>query len=86
MLTIAVVALIGHYLVIAAYRFGEASLLAPLGYAEMIMAVVCGWWFFGDFPDRWTFVGVGVLIACAIYISYRERVRGLPLGLIPPEQ
>jgi drug/metabolite transporter (DMT)-like permease len=52
----------------------------------MIMAVVCGWWFFGDFPDRWTFVGVGVLIACAIYISYRERVRGLPLGLIPPEQ
>ena len=77
LLTIAVVALIGHYLVIAAYRFGEASLLAPLGYAEMINAVVCGWWFFGDFPDRWTFVGVGILIACAIYISYRERVRGV---------
>ena len=38
LLTIAVVALVGHYLIIAAYRFGEASLLAPLGYAEMIMA------------------------------------------------
>jgi drug/metabolite transporter (DMT)-like permease len=86
MLTIAVISLVGHYLVIAAYRFGEASLLAPLGYAEMIMAVVCGWWFFGDFPDQWTFVGVGILIACAIYISYRERVRGVPAGQIPPEQ
>jgi drug/metabolite transporter (DMT)-like permease len=82
---IGIVALIGHYLVIAAYRFGEASLLAPLGYAEMIMAVVCGWWFFGDFPDRWTFLGVGILIACAAYISYRERVRGVPADPTPPQ-
>jgi drug/metabolite transporter (DMT)-like permease len=86
LLVIAVVALIGHYLVIAAYRFGEASLLAPLSYAEMIMAVVCGWWFFGDFPDRWTFLGVGILIACAVYISYRERVRGAAVGEPTPPQ
>ncbi|MGE3872823.1 MAG: DMT family transporter [Parvibaculaceae bacterium] len=85
LLTIAVVALIGHYLVIAAYRFSEASLLAPLSYAEMVMAVACGWWFFGDFPDRWTFLGVGILIACAIYISYRERVRGVPADQSPPQ-
>jgi drug/metabolite transporter (DMT)-like permease len=39
----------------------------------MITAVGAGWWFFGDFPDRWTFFGVGLLIACAIYISLRER-------------
>jgi drug/metabolite transporter (DMT)-like permease len=77
LLVLAIVALIGHYLVIAAYRFSEASLLAPLSYGEMIMAVVCGWWFFGDFPDHWTFLGVGILIACAVYISYRERIRGV---------
>jgi drug/metabolite transporter (DMT)-like permease len=41
LLVIAIVALIGHYLVIAAYHYAEASLLAPL--AEIIMAVVCGW-------------------------------------------
>lgn len=83
LLMIAVVALIGHYLAIAAYRFAEASLLAPLGYAEMIMAVVCGWWFFGDLPDQWTFAGVGILIACAVYISYRERMRGIPADPTP---
>jgi drug/metabolite transporter (DMT)-like permease len=82
---LAAVASLGHYLVVAAYRFAEASLLAPLAYAEMIMAVVCGWWFFGDFPDRWTFTGVGILIACAVYISYRERVRGVPADLAPPQ-
>jgi drug/metabolite transporter (DMT)-like permease len=82
---LALVATLGHYLMVAAYRFAEASLLAPLSYGEMIMAVVCGWWFFGDFPDRWTFTGVGILIACAVYISYRERVRGIPADPTPPQ-
>lgn len=67
----------GHYLIIKAYDHAEASLLAPLSYTEMIMAVAAGWWFFGDFPDVWTFVGVGILIACAIYISLRERARNI---------
>lgn len=85
LLMLGFVAFIGHYLVIAAYHYAEASLLAPMAYAEMIMAVVCGWWFFGDFPDRWTFTGVGILIACAIYISYRERIRGVPAEPEPPQ-
>lgn len=85
LLVIAFVAFIGHYLVISAYHYAEASLLAPMAYAEMIMAVVCGWWFFGDLPDRWTFAGVGILIACAIYISYRERVRGVAVEPEPPQ-
>ena len=67
----------GHYLIVKAYDYGEASLLAPLAYSEMIMAVAAGWYFFGDFPDVWTFVGVGVLIASAIYISIRERARNI---------
>lgn len=67
----------GHYLIVKAYDYGEASLLAPLAYTEMIMAVAAGWYFFGDFPDVWTFVGVGILIACAIYISIRERARNI---------
>jgi drug/metabolite transporter (DMT)-like permease len=65
----------GHYLIIRAYDHAEASLLAPLAYTEIVMAVLAGWYFFGDFPDGWTFLGVGILIASAIYISWRERVR-----------
>jgi drug/metabolite transporter (DMT)-like permease len=83
-LLLAFIATAGHYLIVRAYDYAEASLLAPLGYTEMIMAVVVGWYFFGDFPDTWTFVGVGILIACAIYISYRERVRHVPPLETPP--
>jgi drug/metabolite transporter (DMT)-like permease len=81
---LAFIATAGHYLIVRAYDYAEASLLAPLGYAEMIMAVIVGWYFFGDFPDTWTFVGVGILIACAIYISYREQKLNVPPLETPP--
>lgn len=73
MILLAGIAAAGHYLIVRAYDYAEASLLAPLAYSEMIVAVIVGWLFFNDFPDVWTFVGVAVLIASAIYISARER-------------
>ena len=68
-----VVATLGHVLITMAYEHGEASLLAPLAFTEIIMATVFGWWFFNDLPDRWTVLGVAILIGSAIYISIRER-------------
>lgn len=76
---IGLIATVGHFLIVRAYDHAEASLLAPLAYTEIVMATVAGWWFFGDFPDGWTFVGVAILISCAIYISVRERSKKPPL-------
>lgn len=73
-------ATVAHYLIVRAYDHAEASTLAPFAYTEIIMAVIAGYWFFGDFPDRWTFIGVGILIASAIYVSHRERLRQMGQG------
>jgi drug/metabolite transporter (DMT)-like permease len=82
---VGLIAVLGHYLIVRSYDHAEASLLAPLAYTEVIMAVAAGWYFFGDFPDLWTFAGVGILIACAIYISWRERLHGAaPQGFEQP--
>ena len=75
MLLLALIGTTANYLTLLALQFAEASLLAPFGYTEMINAVLGGWYFFGDFPDHWTFVGVAVLVACALYISFRERIK-----------
>lgn len=72
---LAVIAGVGHYLIVRAYDLCQASLLAPLAYSEMIMATVAGWWFFGDLPDLWTFAGVGILIGSAVVISLGEHGR-----------
>ncbi len=74
---LAVIANGGHYLVVKAYDHAEASLLAPLAYTEMVMATLAGWYIFNELPDFWTFAGVGILIACAIYISVGERNRSI---------
>jgi drug/metabolite transporter (DMT)-like permease len=63
-------------MIVRAYDHAEASLLAPLAYTEMITSVALGWLFFSDFPDAYTFLGVAILISCAIYISMRERANG----------
>lgn len=68
-----VIATLGHVLITKAYEHGEASLLAPLAFSEIIMATILGFAFFGDLPDRWTVLGVTILIGSAIYISVRER-------------
>jgi drug/metabolite transporter (DMT)-like permease len=70
---IGVIATFGHFLVTWAYEQAEASLLAPFAFTEIIGAVALGWWFWGHLPDRWTVVGVSILIASAVYISMRER-------------
>ena len=78
------IATFGHYLIVRAYDHSEASLLAPLAYTEMVVATALGWYFFGDFPDALTFLGVAVLIACALYITLTERNRATPDAIEQP--
>lgn len=63
----------GHFLVIKSFEHAEASLLAPLGYSEIVMATVVGYVAFGDFPDAWTWLGVAIVITSGVYVSLRER-------------
>lgn len=70
---------IGHYFVIKAFQHGEASVLAPFNYGQLVMAVILSFLVFGTFPDIWTFVGAGVIIASGTYVTYREsRTRSRP--------
>ena len=50
----------------------EASKLAPLAYSEIIMNVIIGYYFFGDFPNQWIWIGLTIIVASGVYISLRE--------------
>jgi drug/metabolite transporter (DMT)-like permease len=79
MLALGAVAAFGHLLIILAYERGEASMLSPFSYSEMIGAVTIGYLVFGDFPDRWTWIGIAILIGSGVYISIRgHRVSPRP--------
>lgn len=66
---------VGHYLVIRAFQVGEASVLAPFNYGQLVMAILLSYLVFDSFPDLWTFVGAGIIIASGLYVTYRESRR-----------
>ena len=70
---------LAHFLIIRAFEHAPAAVLGPVSYVEIIMAVAIGWIAFGDFPDRWTWTGIAVIVASGIYISVREGRMRAPL-------
>ena len=69
-----VISTVGHLLVVFAFRLGPAGLLAPFQYTEIIGATLMGLMFFGDFPDQFTWLGVGIIVGSGLYVFHRERV------------
>lgn len=64
-----------HYLLIETFRFAEAVLVAPFKFTNMIWAVLFGFVFWGELPDRWVMGGSSLVIASGLYILHRETVR-----------
>jgi drug/metabolite transporter (DMT)-like permease len=69
---IGIFASIGHFFLILSLKYADASKLAPLGYTEIIPNVIIGYYFFGNFPDNWTFIGLFIIVISGVYISRRE--------------
>lgn len=64
---------IGHFFVVKALTYAEASLLSPIGYGQLIGAVILGYLVFDDLPDIWTVIGAVVIVAAGLVVTYRER-------------
>jgi len=58
---------------IYAYKFGEASLLAPLEYTRILYATIIGFVVFSDIPTIATIAGAAVVIFASAYTVHRER-------------
>ena len=58
---------------IYAYKFGEASLLAPLEYTRILYATLIGLLVFGDVPGITTIVGASIVVMASAYTVHRER-------------
>jgi drug/metabolite transporter (DMT)-like permease len=54
------------------YRTGEASVVAPFEYGAIIYTTILGMTLWGEFPDAWSWAGVGVIVASGLYVWQRE--------------
>ncbi|MDO6588771.1 EamA/RhaT family transporter [Loktanella sp. D2R18] len=69
---IALFAWVASFLVILAYRAGEAAIIAPMQYSQIVWATIFGMLFFEETPDIYTGVGASIIIVSGLYIVLRE--------------
>ncbi|MEM1075680.1 MAG: DMT family transporter [Pseudomonadota bacterium] len=69
---VAVLAWIAGRLLITAYSTGEAVVVAPMQYSQILWASAYGFFFFDELPDKMTMTGSAVIIASGLFIVLRE--------------
>lgn len=69
---IAVLAWTAGRFLIAAYNNGEAVIVAPMQYSQILWATMYGLLFFDEQPDRNTIIGSAIIIASGLFIVLRE--------------
>ncbi|MEM9501351.1 MAG: DMT family transporter [Pseudomonadota bacterium] len=71
---VAVSASTAHWLAYIGTSKAGAAQVAPAIYVQMLVAIVLGWWWFGDRPDLPTLAGAGLIMAAGLYL-WRDGLR-----------
>ena len=65
----------GQWIVVLAFRYADASVLAPFSYTQLLWVSILGFMVFGEVPDVWTVTGAVFIVGSGLYTAHRERVR-----------
>lgn len=80
---------IGQILMTQAYRYAEASTMAPFEYTSMLLAIGVGFLAFSELPTLHTLVGGAIVIGAGIFIVWREQQLGIRRDalkkVVPPQ-
>ena len=71
---VGVCASVGHYLLIRAYEYASATLIAPFTYTALVWALLFGFLVFGQLPDGWSIAGMTIIIASGLFLVARQRL------------
>jgi len=74
---------LGHWCMISAFMWAQASQLTPFTYLQMTWPLLFGYLFFGQFPDEISFAGIAIIVAAGVWLGWQERRRGTA-SIVPP--
>jgi drug/metabolite transporter (DMT)-like permease len=55
-----------------AYDAAEVTIVAPFDFLRLPIAAVLGFALFAEMPDRWSILGMGIIVGASLYIARRE--------------
>lgn len=65
----------GQSLITRGVHYGDATALAPLDYARIPYAALLGYLIFGEVPNIWSWLGMGLIVASSVYLVLSEKRR-----------
>jgi drug/metabolite transporter (DMT)-like permease len=74
-IVIGIASTVGQWIVVLAFRYADASVLAPFSYTQLLWVSILGFIVFGEVPDVWTVTGAAFIVASGLYTAHRERIR-----------
>ena len=81
-IVIGVASTVGQWIIVLAYRYGDASVLAPFSYTQLLWVSILGFFLFAEVPDVWSVTGVAFIVASGLYMAHLERGRRAQLLLL----
>jgi drug/metabolite transporter (DMT)-like permease len=54
-------------------RTGEIAVVAPFRYVPVPLALLLGFWLWGDMPDAIAWLGIALVLGASLYTLHRER-------------
>jgi drug/metabolite transporter (DMT)-like permease len=64
---------VGHFFLIRAHALAPATLLAPFGYAQLVVVLILGWAVFGQLPDRLALTGMALVAGSGLALVLSSR-------------
>ena len=68
---------LGQIFLTSAYRFADASVVAPFDYASMLFAILIGYFIFDEIPTLQMLAGAALIMLAGVMIIWREHALGL---------
>ncbi|MGO4173680.1 DMT family transporter [Bosea sp. TAF32] len=71
----AVLVTVGTFFIISAFRRTDVGVISQYRYAVIVFATLLGYFVWGDVPDLFAFLGIGLIVGSGLYAMHRQRVR-----------
>lgn len=63
---------VGQFFLIKALSIGEATVMNPIDYSQIVIAALFGYFLFSEMPTVWTVAGAVVIAVSTLYILFRD--------------
>lgn len=75
---------VGYICTVDAFRHAEVPVIVPMRYAGLPLALLLGYFIWGDVPTTLASLGIALIVASGLYILHRERIRGITASTADP--